>query len=182
MTPSRGKDPLTQTGKWRAVETEAERLECEAGKHREQIDHQLERIARHRAAYALSARRVLVVEDHEPYRRTLRNALRKFDVRLCASAEEALAELRSREREYDVVVTDLDMPGIDGEALVRLIREESLRPRGGIILISGLEGLEEVALRAGVDAHFVKPIDVGALQEKVEELVQRPSTPGEEPK
>lgn len=191
MNPPHEGDQLSQTGKWRAVETAAEKLEREADEHRAAISAGLSRIARHRASLARTARRVLVVDDHELFRKTLQMMLKgdRLDVRVCASGLEALTELGAHE--YDVVIVDLDMPGIDGAELVSRIRSMSVRPRCGIIMISGLvEDLAAAAARAEVDAWFAKPLDTGALQEKVEELiarpsqddVTRPSTPAEEPK
>ena len=173
-------DPLTQTGKWRAVDAEADALSRRAEASRRAIGETVERIARGVGAYGS----VLVVDDYDLMRKTLSYVLRDFDVRVCATAEEALrvvvGELALGGCRIDVVIIDLDLPGIDGVELAQRLRRDL--PRAGLIMVSGImDRLKRAAREAGVDAYFGKPFDVEAVRQKVEELVERPSRPGDPP-
>jgi CheY-like chemotaxis protein len=82
---------------------------------------------------------------------------------------------RHRQQSRDVViVTDVDMPVMNGLRAVEQIRAR--RMRVSIILVSGLTNaatLESVAERVGADAVFAKPFDVFALRETAERLLGR---------
>jgi CheY-like chemotaxis protein len=93
----------------------------------------------------LAERTVLVVEDHEFQRRTIRQILSNLGVGMvleAADGEAALARLDEL-RGGDVLVCDLDMPGMDGAELLRLV---ALRPDGPAIVIAS--GLSAEALAA----------------------------------
>jgi len=101
----------------------------------------------------LAERTVLVVEDHEFQRRTIRQILSNLGVGSvleAADGEAALAILHELHG-GDVLVCDLDMPGMDGVELLRLV---ALRPDGpSIVIASGLsaEVLAAAEVRARAD-------------------------------
>src|SRR6266436_1354936 len=70
--------------------------------------------------------RVLIVDDHASARESVADVLRHagYDVAACASAIEALGKLAARP--VDVVVTDLQMPGMDGLEFIREIERRRL--------------------------------------------------------
>src|SRR5450631_2641002 len=70
--------------------------------------------------------RVLIVDDHASARESVADVLRHagYDVASCASAIEALAKLA--QRPVDVVVTDLQMPGMDGLEFIREMERRRL--------------------------------------------------------
>ena len=80
------------------------------------------------SASALEGVRVLVVDDNEVSRRVLRERLASWKMRVdeAASVEAALAVLRAAVATdpHGVVITDLEMPGADGEALGRAVRDD----------------------------------------------------------
>lgn len=159
-------DPLSKTGQYRAIE-------AQCADHRQAISAGKEKIARWRAAHRVRARRVLVVDDHELVRATFLRVLDSYDVRLCASAPEAMRELETVE--YDVVIADLDMPEVDGEEFIQSIRRFSRRPQVPVILVSGLadeDTLARVAERTDAVGWFGKPFDVAAFQRMVKDLVE----------
>jgi CheY-like chemotaxis protein len=102
--------------------------------------------------------RVLVVEDEpetlELVCLTLRTA--GATVTEAANAEDALARLEAETP--DVVVSDLQMPGLDGFDLVRRMRERAHPPK--CIALSASMGVDEArrALEAGFAVHVAKPI------------------------
>lgn len=86
------------------------------------------------------------------------------------TAEEALKKLG--ERDYDVVVTDISMPGMSGEDLLGFIK--SYRPRTPVLFISGsldrrrAEGL----LVKGAFGYLLKPFRLEEIEEKVARAVE----------
>src|SRR6185295_2847920 len=70
--------------------------------------------------------RILVVDDHVSAREAVADVLRhaQYDVAACASAIEALAKLAAER--FDVVVTDLQMPGMNGIEFIREIERRRL--------------------------------------------------------
>ena len=75
---------------------------------------------------------------------------------------------------YDLVITDLGLPGISGTELVRRLR--SRYPDIKLIAISGLEeaGLNERTRAAGVDAFYRKPVEIPLLLTKIDNLLEEP--------
>jgi PAS domain S-box-containing protein len=116
---------------------------------------------------SLRGTRVLLVEDQEDTRALLARVLawRGADVRACASVAEARAALA--ERQPDVLVSDIAMPGESGYALIEGVRAAE-RLRGGRIPAIALtayaqEAHRARALAAGYDAHVAKPVEPGEL-------------------
>lgn len=101
----------------------------------------------------LAERTVLVVEDHEFQRETIRRILSTLGVGSVLEAADGVAALRLLDAlgVDDVLVCDLDMPGMDGAELLRLVAG---RPDGpAIVIASGLsaEVLEAAELQARAD-------------------------------
>src|SRR5436190_3711632 len=117
---------------------------------------------------------ILIVDDDAALLQALPQALylRMSNVRVdtCDSALEALKLVRANE--YDAIVTDIKMPGMDGLALLAKIQE--LRPHTPTLLITGHgdHNLAIQALRGGAYDFIQKPIDrdylVAALQRAVQ--------------
>jgi CheY-like chemotaxis protein len=110
---------------------------------------------------------VLVVDDHPVVREVIAELLEDFGARVTAvpGVPEALESLE-RERP-NVVLSDIEMPGEDGYALIRKVR--ALPPdRGGQTPAAALTGLATPddrarVLRAGFQDYATKPIDTGQL-------------------
>jgi CheY-like chemotaxis protein/two-component sensor histidine kinase len=124
--------------------------------------------------HSLARLDVLVVEDDEDSRRALELALgdRGARVRTVASVPQALEAYDARPP--DVLLSDIGMPGEDGYALIRTIRE---REAGGdrrtlAIAMTGFAGLQDRqrALRAGFDEHLAKPVEFDLLLDRVRAL------------
>ena len=116
--------------------------------------------------------KVLLIDDETEFVTTLaeRLELRGFDVR---TAEDGEAGLRMvQEREPQVVVLDLRMPGLGGmEVLDRLHRGHASIP---VILLTGMgstrEGIE--GMQRGAFDFMIKPVDIDALLAKIGEAVE----------
>ncbi|HXG04433.1 MAG: response regulator [Chloroflexi bacterium] len=111
----------------------------------------------------LAGLRVLVVEDVADIREVFAILLRAegADVEAAASGREA-TELLGR-RDFDVVLTDLGLPDVPGDVLVRQMRA-SARHRPRIAVITGYgEPYVTRARQAGADIVFTKPVDWSRL-------------------
>jgi CheY-like chemotaxis protein len=113
--------------------------------------------------------RVLLVEDDPHVRRAATRALQRrgYSVVEAASGEEAIAFYRKREKEFDLVVTDIVMPGLDGVEVAARLRQEHSPVR--ILYMSGYS--EHTALRDGEtcagDPFLQKPFSADDLASAV---------------
>ncbi len=110
--------------------------------------------------------RILFVDDEpmllDAMRRLLRAKRPAWEVACAASGERALALLDAGS--FDVVVSDMRMPGLDGASLLRLVRER--QPQALRIVLSGFAD-EEASFRAAGVAHqcVAKPCSIASLEE-----------------
>jgi two-component system cell cycle response regulator DivK len=118
-------------------------------------------------------RTVLVVDDHEDNRRILRDLLRSagFDVVEATTGEDGVAAARARTP--DVILMDIQLPGIDGyEATRRIKADEALRRIPLIAVTSyALSGDDAKAMAAGADAYVAKPFSPRAMLAKIREYL-----------
>jgi len=113
---------------------------------------------------------VLVVEDSPDTLEMLRQALerRGYSVTPCASAEEAL-RAATASANFDIIVSDIGMPEVDGYELIRNLRRLLQMSRVPAIAVSGYASPKEInaALAAGFDSHVAKPVDPDVLAEEI---------------
>ena len=115
---------------------------------------------------------ILVVDDEPAIQDILTWALSAegYRVATAGSGEEALA--RVEEEDFDVIVTDIVMPGLDG--LEVLERSRVLSPRAAVIVMTAYAALDTAitALRRGASDYLEKPFSVDLLKERVQRLLQ----------
>ncbi len=118
--------------------------------------------------YAPSAARILLVEDNADMRSYLRRILAsRYEVTAVTDGEAALAELRAQA--YDLVLSDVMMPRLDGFQLLEQIRKDAEISTTPVILLSARAGEDEIeGLRAGADSYLVKPFNARDLLARVE--------------
>ncbi len=121
-------------------------------------------------------RRILVVDDNQDSAESLAMLLRLFgnDVRTAHDGHLALAVAEAYRP--DVVLLDIGLPGMNGYDMARAIRKMPALDQAVLVALTGY-GAEEDRRRsreAGFDAHLVKPVDLGTLQE----LLARPEFAG----
>jgi two-component system, cell cycle response regulator len=113
--------------------------------------------------------RVLVVDDDPLSRRILEQALGSSgcDVDSATDGQEALAKVRSHRP--DVVVTDWQMPGMDGLALCRILKANDETRFTHVLMLSarGETEAKVMSLETGVDDYLVKPVDPVELRARV---------------
>lgn len=124
----------------------------------------------------LEGLRVLVVDDEEGLLELLKTILEHYGAEVTAvnSAENAIATLTASFGEYDVLLSDIGMPGEDGYALLRQVRELSAELGGQIpaaALTAYVRGKEQSeALAAGFQRHIAKPVEPEQLVLIIAEL------------
>jgi DNA-binding response OmpR family regulator len=115
--------------------------------------------------------RVLVIDDEEELVSTLveRMMLRGIEADGAVTAKDALRALQ--ERNVDVVVLDVMMPGMDGLELLRKIKKTY--PALQVILLTGRgsEKESEIGLAEGAFDYLIKPIDIEELIERMKQAV-----------
>jgi two-component system chemotaxis response regulator CheY len=122
--------------------------------------------------------RILIVEDSETMRSLLVSSLEELEVPVkvseAASGFEALRVLPRQD--FDLVVTDINMPDINGLELLSFVRSDE-RFRSIPVVIVSTESSDrdrDKGLELGADAYLVKPFDPDALREVVADLLARP--------
>ena len=113
-----------------------------------------------------AARRVLIVDDYEPNLQTMAQLLRTLGhhVATALGGEEALRLVAGFRPE--IVLLDINMPGVDGFAVAQQLRQRFDRSALRIVALTGYGQEEDVqrTRRAGFDAHLVKPVDARRLE------------------
>lgn len=125
-------------------------------------------------AQTVASAHILIVDDEGPNRYSISKNLQKvgYTISEAASADEAVEMLRHNE--YDVVLTDIKMPGsMDGVDLLRHIRNDS--PDAVVILMTGYASLPSAveALRLGAHDYFIKPGSMNDLRNAIGRGVER---------
>jgi CheY-like chemotaxis protein len=112
------------------------------------------------AAPSNTSRRVLIVEDNLINRRLAgfmaKNQGLEFDS--CASGAEALLQLKAKK--YDLILMDIEMPGMNGYECTQKIRQE-FKMQIPVVAMTAHESEEEKqkCLDAGMNGHIAKPMD-----------------------
>jgi two-component system chemotaxis response regulator CheY len=118
--------------------------------------------------------KVLAVDDSATMRRIIKNQLKQSGVEEVDEAEngkQALSMLGAAQ--YDLLITDWNMPEMCGLDLVVEVRKAEPLKKLPILMITTVSAKEDIvtALKAGVNNYVVKPFDAATLQAKVSQLV-----------
>ena len=120
---------------------------------------------------------ILIVEDSSTMRALLTSALEDLDAPVkVTEAESGFEALRQLPRNtYDLIVTDINMPDINGLELVSFAKSNDSYRDIPLVIISteGSERDREKGLSLGADAYLVKPFDPEELREVARELLSR---------
>ncbi|HML60293.1 MAG TPA: response regulator [Solidesulfovibrio sp.] len=117
--------------------------------------------------------KILVVDDAKLIRELLRHSFIKSGLFVLTAQNGREALELAREHKPDVVVTDIEMPEMDGYALCEKLRDEP-ELRHTLVVIMSARGRQSDILRGerlGVSRYFVKPFDVEKMQLVVEQLL-----------
>lgn len=120
---------------------------------------------------------LLLVEDDSSIRRGLKATLSalEFEIGEASTGEEALIRLRMVD--YDLVLMDLNMPGMGGMEACRRVRQEF--PQISILVVTVRNSEEDTveALDAGADDYITKPFQIRELTARIRAVLRRSRTP-----
>lgn len=119
---------------------------------------------------------ILVVDDDDPMRTVLTLTLRSLGYHNLAEAtdgETALVALR--EREFDLLLLDIQMPGMDGFTVLQTVKEDPFLHHLPVIVASGMNELESVArcIEMGAEDFLPKPVNAIILRARVTASLER---------
>lgn len=120
--------------------------------------------------------KILVVDDFSTMRRIIKNLLRDLGFSNIEEADDgttALPMLQSGD--YDFVVTDWNMPGMQGIDLLRAIRADDDLKDTPVLMVTAEAKREQIieAAQAGVNGYIVKPFTAATLKEKLDKVFER---------
>jgi len=122
---------------------------------------------------------ILVVDDEAIMRDFLFDVLEDFEVEKASDGDEAIAKMK--EKEFDLIITDMKMPRVCGEEVVKFARETY--PRSRVIVVSGYSSLASVgtALGYGICAFLAKPFTIKQLRAEIDKSLSQKDVnpPGE---
>ena len=124
--------------------------------------------------------KVLIVDDNRASRDLIRAILKgfRFEIVEASQGQEALNQIL-KERP-DLVLLDIDMPVLDGFAVVRIVRQDAGLASLPIVAVTAyaMEGDRAKALAAGFTAYVTKPVRAATLRRQVLELLSVRETEG----
>ena len=173
-----GKIPAVRVGRqWRFRKTDIDAwLQSQGGLRAETAEATTEPVEAPRREHVAGRRRVIVVDDEEGIRELLRKTLQLADYEVDVAENGRAALERLRLKRYDLLITDLRMPGIDGLAVIRDARR--LRPDLPVIIITGYSS-EATAIEAidlGVQGYLTKPFRVPRVLNAAAKALGEPVT------
>jgi two-component system chemotaxis response regulator CheY len=118
----------------------------------------------------------LVVDDFSTMRRIVRNLLKELGYTNVDEAEDgvqALAKLRSDK--YDFVVSDWNMPNMDGLTMLKQIRSDEVLSKLPVLMVTAEAKKENIieAAKAGASGYVVKPFTAATLDEKLGKIFEK---------
>jgi two-component system chemotaxis response regulator CheY len=117
---------------------------------------------------------ILLVDDQKAMRSLVHSSLIEMGcrtIRECSDGQEALKELHIRPAQ--LVISDMNMPNMDGLGLLSAVRDSPMLKRTAFILLTSHSEMELVkqAIALGVNNYVRKPFTLGDLKKKVEAVV-----------
>jgi DNA-binding NtrC family response regulator len=108
---------------------------------------------------------ILILDDEPIVSKRLQPALEKKGYAVESFYQSATALERIHEKDFDIVITDLKMEGVDGMQFLTEVKQRS--PRTEVIVITGFATMETAkeSLRKGVFDFLAKPFKLGEIQE-----------------
>ena len=118
--------------------------------------------------------KVLIVDDNRASRDLIRAILKpvRCDVIEASHGQQGLDLLR--EEHPDLVLLDIDMPGLDGLAVVRIIRQDAAFADLPVVAVTAfaMDGDRQKAMAAGFTAYVTKPVRAAVLRQQVKQLLE----------
>lgn len=122
----------------------------------------------------ISGAKLLVVEDNASLRQYIEQLLaEKYQVTLATNGKEAWALLNEGESRFDLILSDIMMPQMDGYQLLEAIKASDAHRHLPVIMLTARAGSEDrlKALRMGIDDYMLKPFEEEELLARVHNLI-----------
>ncbi|WP_058913567.1 chemotaxis response regulator CheY [Entomohabitans teleogrylli] len=120
--------------------------------------------------------RFLVVDDFATMRRIVRNLLKDLGFNNVDEAEDGLDALgKLREEKYDFVISDWNMPNLDGLELLSAVRKDGALSHLPVLMVTAEAKRENIiaAAQAGASGYVVKPFTAATLEEKLSKIFEK---------
>ncbi|EKO3557205.1 chemotaxis response regulator CheY [Vibrio metschnikovii] len=120
--------------------------------------------------------KILIVDDFSTMRRIVKNLLRDLGFNNTQEADDGLTALPMLKKGgFDFVVTDWNMPGMQGIDLLKNIRADAELKHLPVLMITAEAKREQIieAAQAGVNGYIVKPFTAATLKEKLDKIFDR---------
>lgn len=120
--------------------------------------------------------KILIVDDFSTMRRIVKNLLRDLGFNNTVEADDGITALPMLKRgDFDFVVTDWNMPGMQGIDLLRHIRADEQLKHLPVLMITAEAKREQIieAAQAGVNGYIIKPFNAATLKEKITKVFER---------
>jgi two-component system chemotaxis response regulator CheY len=121
--------------------------------------------------------RALVVDDSLQLRRSVMYALQKVPNLVCVEAQDGADALRKlRGGAFDIILSDINMPVLDGLKLVAHVRQDAALSKLPIVMITteSAESDRARAMALGANAYLVKPVKAAEVVDTVKSLLGLP--------
>ena len=120
--------------------------------------------------------KILIVDDFSTMRRIIKNLLRDLGFTNTQEADDGSTALPMLQNgSFDFVVTDWNMPGMQGIDLLKAIRADDKLKHLPVLMVTAESKREQIieAAQAGVNGYVVKPFTAVTLEEKINKIFER---------
>ncbi len=124
----------------------------------------------------LNEMKFLVVDDFSTMRRIIRNLLKELGYNNVDEAEDGNMALAKLNRDkFDFIVSDWNMPGMDGLQLLQAVRADPKLSHLPMLMVTAEAKKENIiaAAQAGASSYIVKPFTAATLDEKITKILEK---------
>ncbi len=120
--------------------------------------------------------KILVVDDFSTMRRIIRNLLRDLGYNNTQEADDGATALPMLQKEkFDFLITDWNMPGMQGIDLLKAVRADAALSKLPVLMVTAEAKKDQIveAAQSGVNGYIVKPFTAETLKEKIDKIFER---------
>ena len=120
--------------------------------------------------------KILIVDDFSTMRRIIKNLLRDLGFTNTVEADDGLTALPILAHgDIDFLVTDWNMPGMQGIDLLKQVRADDKLASMPVLMVTAEQKREQIiiAAQAGVNGYIIKPFTAATLKEKIDKIFER---------
>lgn len=120
--------------------------------------------------------KILVVDDFSTMRRIIKNLLRDLGFTNVTEADDGATALPMlKQTQFDFLITDWNMPGMQGIDLLKAVRSDPGLASLPVLMVTAEAKRDQIveAAQAGVNGYIVKPFTATTLKEKIDKIFER---------